>query len=100
MMSDVPSHADNTQRRSYRQLRRRSTLNGSSVAEIVRRAIDADEAEAGAREQLLASVRPSALTRDQRLSALEASRGVWADRGDEVYEQWRDMRGHDRTVGE
>jgi Rod binding domain-containing protein len=79
----------------YRQLLQRSTASGSSIAEIVRRAIDANEAEAGARERLLATVIPSTLTREQRHAALDAARGIWADRGDEVYEQWHHMRGHD-----
>jgi hypothetical protein len=81
--------------RQYQQLLQRSSNSGSSIAEIVRRAIDADEPRAGARERLLAAIKPSTLTREQRRAAIEAAAGLWADRGDEVYEQWHQMRGHD-----
>lgn len=84
----------------YSRLRRRSKASGSSIAEIVRRAIDTDEADVGARERLLAAIKPNTFTREQRRAAFEAARGIWADRGDEVYEQWHRMRGHDLIAGE
>jgi len=84
----------------YQRLRRRSQTSGSSIAEIVRRAIDIDEVDVGPRERLLAAIRPSSLTREQRHAAFEAARGIWADRGDEVYEQWHRMRGHDLIADE
>ncbi len=84
----------------YRQLLRRSAKSGSSIAEIVRRAIDADEPETGARERLLAAIKPSTLTREQRRAAIEAAAGIWADRGEEAYEQWHQMRGHDLIADE
>lgn len=84
----------------YQRLRNRSMATGSPIAEIVRRAIDADQPQAGARERLLAAIKPSSLTREQRRAAFEGAAGIWADRGDEVYEQWHQMRGHDLIADE
>jgi hypothetical protein len=78
----------------YRRLRTRSRANGSSIAELVRRSIDADDAESDVRERLLASITPSSLTKEKRLAAIRASAGIWKDRGPEIYEQWHNMRGH------
>jgi Ribbon-helix-helix domain len=80
----------------YRRLRRRSQTTGSPISEIVRRAIEADDAGAGARERALASVIPSRLTREQKLEASRNSAGVLSEEeGEAMYQRWRQMRGHD-----
>jgi hypothetical protein len=79
----------------YQRLRSRSMANGSSIAELVRRSIDADGARVDARERLLASTTPSPLTTEERLAAIRGSAGIWKKRGSEVYEDWHRRRGHD-----
>ncbi len=79
----------------YRRLRTRSQVSGSPISEIVRRAIDAD-VDADARERTLASVIPSRLTPEQKLTAIRNSAGILNDEdGERAYERWRQLRGHD-----
>lgn len=63
----------------YERLRCHSQETGSPIAEVVRRSLDATLA------------RP--LSPEDKLARLRATRGAWADRGEEVYAEWRAMRG-------
>jgi hypothetical protein len=79
----------------YNQLRDRSRMTGSSIAELVRRRIDTEDPDADARARALAAIVPSPLTTEEKLAAIRESEGIWKDDGDEVYQQWHRMRGHD-----
>jgi hypothetical protein len=64
----------------YARLQVESRVSGSPIAELVRRSID------GAYGLALA-------TPDARLAAARSARGSWAERGDDVFADWRAMRG-------
>ncbi len=79
----------------YNRLRARSQMTGSSIAELVRRQIDVEDSGAGARARARAAIVPSPLTIEEKLAAIGESEGIWKDDGDELYQQWQRMRGHD-----
>lgn len=68
----------------YERLRERSSSTGSPIAELVRRAVDAEL--------------PGRLTTAERVDLLRRARGVWSDRGPEAYSEWGALR-HDRAAG-
>ncbi len=64
----------------YELLRVESKVSGSPIAELVRRSIDGNYG-------------PALGTPEARLAAARAAHGSWADRGDDVFADWRAMRG-------
>ncbi|MEA2354341.1 MAG: hypothetical protein QOD61_470 [Solirubrobacteraceae bacterium] len=64
----------------YERLRAESGASGSPIAALVRRSIDN-------------AFGPELADPEGRLAAARAARGIWADRGDEVFLDWRELRG-------